>query len=333
MELNKIFTSHMVFAAKKPIRIYGTGKGTAKITFAAYEKTVLSENDNWFIEFEPMEYGGPYKLEAEFPDRKITLEDIYVGEVFLFAGQSNMQFKMKESSTPEEEYRANSRLRLFSTDRIEKTDKFTSDDGWVVCDEKDIGDWSAIAYHTSYEVLMEKDVAIGVVVSYQGASVIESWVPEGTFEKYGINLPVEEKFVDHTCEEYSKWNGDGVLYNYSLSQVIPYALSAVVWYQGESDSSVAEGEVYCEELCGLIDRWRSDFCDASLLFVIVQLADTYHKMTDGWKLIQKAQQEIVNRRPLVKMAASADLCETNNIHPPTKDKLAKRIAGILNAEL
>lgn len=333
MELNKIFTSHLVFAAKKPIRIYGTGKGSARIKFASFEKTVISDDESWSVEFEPMEYGGPYNLEVDFVDGKVILEDIYVGEVFLFAGQSNMQFKMKESSTPPDEYRSNRKLRLFSTDRIEKTDKFTSDDGWVVCDEKDVGEWSAIAYLASQKFSVEKDIAVGVVVSYQGASVIESWVPENTFEKYNINIPIEEKFIDHTHEQFGIWNGDGVLYNYSLSQLIPYALSAVVWYQGESDSSVAEGEVYCEELCALIDTWRSDFRDDSLLFIVVQLANTYHKMTEGWKLVQKAQEDVVNKRPFVKMVASADVCETNNIHPPTKDKLANRIADILNKEL
>ncbi len=333
MKLNKIFTSHMVFAANKPIRIYGEGKGLVKISFAGCEKTILSDEDNWMVEFDPMAYGGPYNLEVDFPDGKEIIDDIYIGEVFLFAGQSNMQFKMKESSTPKEAYRSNNKLRLFSTDRIEKTDKFTSDDGWVICDEKDVAEWSAIAYLASQEVSLEKDIAIGVVVCYQGASVIESWVPENSFEKININIPIEEKFIDHTCEQFSEWNGNGVLYNFSLSQAIPYTMSAVIWYQGESDATEAEGMVYCEELAALIDIWRSDFRDDSLPFVIVQLANTYHKMTEGWKLIQKAQKDIVNKRPFVKMVASADVCETNNIHPPTKDKLANRIAEVLITEL
>ena len=37
------------------------------------------------VEFPPMEYGGPYSIEVDFEDRKIIFEDIYIGEVFLFA--------------------------------------------------------------------------------------------------------------------------------------------------------------------------------------------------------------------------------------------------------
>ena len=329
MELNKIFTSHMVFAAKKPIRIYGTGQGTVTINFAGQTKTFVSKSEKWTVELPAMEYGGPYSLEAVFEDRTIVLDDIYVGEVFLFSGQSNMQFKMEDTEIPQNLYRSNPKLRLFSTDTVRNTDKFVPDDGWVVCDKKDVGYWSALAYLASDEVSLAKDIAIGVIACYQGASVIESWVPEKTFEKININIPAEEKFDDHEDEIFGMWNGDGMLYHFALCQVIPYQLTAVVWYQGESDASVSEGLVYCDELCALIDVWRKDFGDENLFFVVVQIADTLERMTEGWKLVQRAQEEIVTRRANVKMVQSRDVCETDDIHPKTKDKLAKRIAQVL----
>ena len=114
MKLNKIFTSHMVFARNLPIRVYGEGLGNVEIQFAGKTKTLNSKNENWIVEFEPMEYGGPYSMEVKFDDNTVVLEDIYVGEVFLFAGQSNMQFKLGTSNTPEELYRSNDKLRFFS---------------------------------------------------------------------------------------------------------------------------------------------------------------------------------------------------------------------------
>ena len=41
MELDKIFSSNMVFAANLPIRIYGEGPGRAEISFADYSETVV----------------------------------------------------------------------------------------------------------------------------------------------------------------------------------------------------------------------------------------------------------------------------------------------------
>ena len=329
MELNKIFASHMVFAAKKPIRIYGTGAGSVTISFAGYVKHFVSDSEKWEFELPAMEYGGPYSLEAVFEDKTVARDDIYIGEVFLFSGQSNMQFRLMDTEIPKEEYVSNEKVRLFSTATVRDTDKFVPDDGWVICDKEYVGYWSALAYLSSVEVSLAKDVAIGVIACYQGASAIESWVPENTFEKIGISLLPEEKFDDHYDEIFGMWNGDGFLYNFSLCQVIPYQLSAVIWYQGESDASVAEGLVYCDELCTLIDVWRKDFGDDELPFIVVQIADTLERMTEGWKLVQRAQEEVVTRRENVKMVESRDVCETDDIHPKTKHKLAKRIAQAL----
>ncbi len=329
MNLNKIFTSHMVFARHLPVRIYGEGSGLVKICFAGHKKTLISDEDKWMIEFPPMEYGGPYSMEVDFEDEKIVLEDIYIGEVFLFAGQSNMWFKMCESNTPIEMYNSNDKLRIYFTDMIDKTDYYTTDDGWMICEKECVQNWSAIAYLTANEISNNKDIAVGVITCYQGASVIESWVPEKTFEKMNINIPADKKFADHTMEEYRAWNGDGFLYSYALSQVIPYSVSAVVWYQGESDTSEEEGRVYGDELCALINIWRNDFRNENLPFIVVQIADNIHRAGKGWSLVQKAQIEVQSKLPCVKTVISADVCENDDIHPKTKDKLAKRISKVI----
>lgn len=326
MKLNDIFAQHMVFARGKPIRIYGTGRGTAHITFAGKSKTVVSENENWIVEFPEMEYGGPYDLVFDNQAEIITLNDIYIGEVYLFAGQSNMQFKTESALFDPSLYRSNDKLRLFSTERIEKTDYYTPKDGWVLCDKETVGRWSAIGYFTGMEIATSKGIAVGVITCYQGASVIESWVPQNAFKDNGIDIPLNEKFHDHHCEEFKAWNGDGVLYDYALSQVIPFSLSAVVWYQGESDASEAEANYYLEELSVLINVWRRDFKDEKLPFVIIQISDFITRNDTAWRGIQKAQYDIQFSLPFVKCVISSDVCENDNIHPPTKDKLSARVA-------
>lgn len=324
MNLNRIFTSHMVFAANKPIRIYGEGRGTVQVNFAGITKNLVSEDDKWRLELPPMEYGGPYTLKVVFENQTIVLEDIFIGEVYLFAGQSNMQFKMKETETSLCEIKSNNMIRLFSTDRIEDTDFFKSKDGWVVCKEEQIKEWSAIAYFTSKAVFESKNIAVGIIACYQGASVIESWVPEGAFNKIGINIPVADKHCDHT--NFKKWNGDGVLYEYALSQVKPFSLSATVWYQGESDTSIAEGKVYIDELKELIRIWRENFDNSQLPFLIIQLADYIERKDEAWSMIQDAQLKIQDDVDNVYTVVSSDVCENDNIHPKTKNKLSFRIA-------
>lgn len=87
--------------------------------------------------------------------------------------------------------------------------------------------------------------------------------------------------------------------------------------------------MYQDELKELIRIWRNDFGNISLPFVIVQIADYVCRPDEAWKLVQKAQFDIQYSVKNVKTVVSADVCENDDIHPKTKDKLAARIANEL----
>jgi len=329
MKLNPIFTSGMVFAADQPIRIYGEGCGEAVVTFAGQTENITAVDNKWLIEFPAMEYGGPYSLTFASDNKEIVLDDIYIGEVYLFAGQSNMQFKLHGSTTDPDTYKTNDKLRMFSTDRLEEGEPFNPRDGWIKCTKENAKDWSAIGYLTSIELVERKNIAVGIITAYQGASAIESWVPEGTFESFGTGVPPEQRHGDHYSDLCKKWNGDGALYNYVLSQIIPFSLTGVIWYQGESDTSLEESREYKNELTAMINVWRKDFKNDKLPFVIIQIADFDLRDDEAWHNVQKAQLEIQNELDCIKTVISADICESDNIHPPTKDKLSHRVAEAL----
>lgn len=330
MKLNKIFSSNMVFAHGKPIRVYGTGDNDVTVTFANTTKTVSSENGFWLAEFPPMEYGGPYELIAESNGERVQLTGIYVGKVILFAGQSNIELKLNNVDLPPEKYETNDKIRFFCTDRISNNDFYCADDGWVSCTKDNAGYFSAIGYIASTEIRRRDGVAVGAVGCYQGASVIETWLPEGTYERLGIEIPISEKTDSHVCEPYSAWNGkDGRLYEFAFSQVVPFSFNAVVWYQGESDATEAEAKVYHIALCELIDVWRRDLKDPTLPFVIVQIADFDGRRTAGWYGIQDAQLKVSSMRDNVETVISRDVCDSSDIHPRNKTELSKRIAELL----
>ena len=128
MKLAPIFNHHMVFAANKPILIWGQGRGEITVRFAEFEQTVKAQNGMFFAAFRPMPYSGPHMLMVSSEDEEIILFDIFVGEVYVFAGQSNMQFKLGESNYPRDHYESNSALRLFSTRRLEQGEPFTPEE-------------------------------------------------------------------------------------------------------------------------------------------------------------------------------------------------------------
>ena len=94
----------MVLPAKRPIRIFGTGKGEADIKFNGAAAHVISSEEKWCITLPAMEYGGPYTLEFIADGKTERLENVFVGEVYLFAGQSNIAFMLSASNTPKEDY-------------------------------------------------------------------------------------------------------------------------------------------------------------------------------------------------------------------------------------
>ncbi len=182
------------------------------------------------------------------------------------------------------------------------------------------------------KLLENKDerIAIGIVSCYQGASIIESWMREETLEKLNIHIPDEEKHIDHTSDLFSAWNSESFLFHFLLEQVIGYPLTGIVWYQGESDTSPAEGRVYDRELTALIAQWRADFYDSDLPVVIVQLADfDFCEDLEGWKEVQAAQERVAATVPHTALVEIRDVCERDDIHPRTKEQAGFRVGEAL----
>lgn len=325
MELSVVFSSGMVFAKGKPVRIFGTGCGRAVISFAGISKSVVSDSDFWCVEFPPLEYGGPYELSFFESEKTLVLSDIYIGEVYLFSGQSNMAMTLGETNTANTLYEDNNALRYLAVSPA--SDKIS----WEYAKREEISAWSALGYLVSREIVADRNIRVGIILCASGATVIETWMPSGALSKIGINIPMEEKYPDHYKEMYAAKNIDGFLYSTKLSLIMPYSLSGVVWYQGESDASEAEGRVYARELCELIRIWRSDFRDERLPFCIVEIADCDSRIAlgPGWRMIQEAQSKIPSLCKNTYEVISRDICETDAIHPPTKDKLAVRIADVI----
>lgn len=330
IKLNPIFADGIVFAANKPIRIFGVGNGHVSVSFLG-EPVEQDAQGDWCLELSARSYGGPYTMDLTLDGKNITISDVYVGEVILLAGQSNIEFKMRESKDYPELSETNNLLRLFSLNKISKNDFYDPTDKWVPCDSKEgIKYWSAIGYETGLEVCKKKGCAVGLISCNQGASCIQSWLPAGTSDRLAIHIPAELACANRTA--YPAWNGDSALYRAMQQKIVPFSLSHVIWYQGESNHADAEAVEYKKFLTELLRVWREDFKDSELPFIVVQIANYISRMKKGpgWELIQKMQMEIQNEVANVTTVVSKDVCEDDDIHPPTKRYLSKRIAAVIN---
>ena len=320
--LNPIFSDGMVLQGNKPVRVFGQGQGEISIKFMGETYTLLNSNNDWEIEMPPFDYGGPYEMEFCLDGEKSVIKDIYFGDVYLLSGQSNMQFKMWERLDKSQAYVGNENIKLFTVDRMEENteERWGAKDGWVTLTEENGKDFSAIGYYMSQE-LVKSGHRVGLIACYQGASVIQSWLKKEVAQRE--ELQVENKFADH--EWFPIWNDDGILYDYMLKKIIPYSLGYVIWYQGESNASIDEARIYLRFLDALTSSWRQDFKDSTLPFIIIQLADYDERDTEGWHLVQMAQMEAQDKLDYVKTVACKDICEKDNIHPPSKKELSLRV--------
>ena len=112
-----------------------------------------------------------------------------------------------------------------------------------------------------------------------------------------------------------------------LKEIIPFSISHVLWYQGESNAYTGEAELYIDMLSSLVDNWREDFCDSSIKFVIVQIANyIWEEDKNGWKIIQELQLKAPEHIKGLKTVVCRDVCEDADIHPKSKKVLSQRIA-------
>jgi len=128
------------------------------------------------------------------------------------------------------------------------------------------------------------------------------------------------------------------LYNAVLYPLAPYALSGVVWYQGESNTG--NPSPYADYLRKLIGCWRDCWQDSQMPFCIVQLANydgcqqtgfprpitpQTEPMNSGWAQLREAQRTVAKEDPRAELAVINDLGETVDIHPLRKKEVAERI--------
>src|SRR5947209_10227680 len=105
VKLPALISNHMVLQQGTRVRIWGmAGPGEAvRLEFREQTITATAAGDGkWEAWLEPLTAGGPDDLTVAGRNR-ITVKDVLVGEVWLGAGQSNMEFPVAYGLRQEEE--------------------------------------------------------------------------------------------------------------------------------------------------------------------------------------------------------------------------------------
>jgi len=123
------------------------------------------------------------------------------------------------------------------------------------------------------------------------------------------------------------------LFNGMVAPLIPYAISGVIWYQGEGNANRAWQ--YRTAFPLLIQDWRKQWGQGDIPFYFCQLANFRDKKTEpgesNWAELREAQSSTL-ALPKTGQAVLIDVGESLDIHPRNKQPAGERLAAIALAK-
>lgn len=204
VKLPAIIRDSMILQRDKKINIWGwAGVGEkVRIHFnhTTY-KTTTNKNGKWIIQLPPMKAGGPFTMEISGRN-KIVLHDILFGDVWLCAGQSNMEHQMKLHAVYYADEIANAdnpNIRQFkipnTTNLVQPQDDLNGG-SWKCANPTDVKEFSAVAYFFAKALYEKYHVPIGIINASWGGIPIEAMMSEDALIDFPSVLSTVEKNKD-----------------------------------------------------------------------------------------------------------------------------------------
>ena len=203
--LHSVFGDHMVLQRGKPVRFSGTGTRYREISveFRGVRTTAAVGGDGeWSVTFPAGEAGGPFDVIVRplggTVAKEIVLNDVWVGEVWICSGQSNMEMPVWGSSQyyrlPDGQTVAaaakDPKIRLYKVPRAVDPDRENREApqgaAWRVATTPEaVEPFSATGWWFGQALRREfgPDMPIGLVDASWGGSRIEPWIPRAQYER------------------------------------------------------------------------------------------------------------------------------------------------------
>ncbi|QDU72452.1 sialate O-acetylesterase [Mucisphaera calidilacus] len=194
--LPAVFSDHMVLQRERPVPVWGKADADQAVTVQLMEAdnprplaqafTVADVAGHWRAELPAQAAGGPYRLVVRGGD-EIVLEDVYLGEVWLCSGQSNMEWpvRLTKNAAAEIAGSADPLLRHFDVPRtVAGEPQWDTDASWTMASPETVPGYTAVGYYFARQLRNRLGVAVGLVNSSWGGTRIEPWMPPRMLTAY-----------------------------------------------------------------------------------------------------------------------------------------------------
>ena len=200
----------MVIQRDQQISVWGKGIPGKKVRVSLAEiiaSTEVDPDSTWSIKLPSLVAGGPHTLQAN----NVVVEDVYLGDVWLAGGQSNMEWKLKSQVIgAEAEFAAGGipEIRFFKVPNSYSAFPQTEVQGgeWKVADSVNLPDFSAIAWFFAKRNHLEEEVPVGIIESNWGGTPAEGWTDPKILAEMGKSFSAEAKEILENQEKWEKEN-------------------------------------------------------------------------------------------------------------------------------
>ncbi len=359
LTLPATYGSEMVIQRQSPITFHGKANVGEEVNVNFHglkAQAITNDQGQWSATFPAEEAGGPYQLSFKAKSDKRTFNNVYVGEVWLCSGQSNMELVIPRTTTAQADLAAAdtcSRLHLYNMPSIIPTYAIEWDSTrldsvnhllyvqagvWERSNTKAAQKFSSIAFNYGRLLADSLGCHVGIISNAVGGSGCENWIDRSTLEEFFPAILRNWKQNDfimrwmrdraalntkHTQSKHQRHPYEpAYLFESAILPLERYNIRGVLWYQGESN---AENVEVHERLFPLLEKsWRKYFNQASLPFYTVQLSSIATR--PSWPHFRDSQRQLAEADDNTWMTVCSDLGDSLDVHPRQKWQVAYRLA-------
>ena len=353
--LSSIISNGMVLQRGVKAPVWGWADAGEEVTveFAGQVKKAMPGPDRkWMVELDPLEASATPRSMTIAGKNKILLENILVGEVWIAAGQSNMDMTFRQIVPAEREFaesqKGNSLIRAFHVHQNLKAGIPMDDTAGVWKDAAQMlsgpNSVSAVGFFFALDLAKSLGIPVAILnVSWIGQKIETFLAPEG-YQAAG--LPFKEPDLSVSRSPQAPPNGlktalnvppkqygdaENFIYNAMVAPLAPYAVQGTIWYQGESNRGSTD---YLKKLQALSAGWSKVFRVKDMPFLLVQIAPfDYSRGRDpsGRRIADSVWTAQFKAAETIPGVAVVPIHDTNidikDLHPKHKRTVGERLAA------
>lgn len=340
VKLPHILGDNMVIQQNSEANLWGWDKpGTeVKVTtsWSSQKYSVKTGKDGkWAVKvLTPKASYTPLTITFDDGDQT-TLNNILAGEVWVCAGQSNMEMPVKgfgncpvkdfnQVVIDAKNYKGIHYVKIPSVMSMKPLDDANCE--WKEVNPETVGEASATGYFFAQVVNKALDIPVGLVMANKGGSRVESWLDRDYLKKN-----TQEPLDTNAIVKKFSWDYHRPLVwgNGTFHPILNYTIKGILFYQGCSNVGDPAGQ-YTQRLADLVAQWRRDFKQGNVPFYFVEIAPYHYDNVNGdWGAKLREQQfnaaKIIPNSGIISTNDCVYPYEKEQIHPCQKQKVGERL--------